>query len=293
MRARLSPLYLAGPTASGKSELAVLLAERCNGEIVGADAFQIYHGLDLLTAKPSPELQTRIPHHLISEIPLSQTFDVAQYLALAKPRIEEIAARGKTPIIVGGSGLYLRALIRGLDPIPPRNATLTAELAGLPLEELQHRLREHDPAAAIDWKNPCRVLRALEIVLLTGNPLAASRTSWQQSPAVLGALVTWPREELHARIDCRVEAMFEAGVVEEVKTAPALSLTASQTLGFRQIQNLVSGTITRAECIATIQQATRQYAKRQGTWFRKETALRIVPLQNRSLNEAATEILAS
>jgi tRNA dimethylallyltransferase len=271
------PLFiLAGPTAVGKSELAVAVAERCGGEIVSADAFQIYHGLDILTAKPSPELRERVPHHLIGEIPLTQSFDVGQYVRLAQARIEEIRARNRVPIVVGGTGLYLRALTHGLADLPPADATVRARLEVLATSDLSQQLATLDATshAQIDLQNRRRVIRALEVCLLTGRPFSSFREQWKTPhTAVRGAILTRGRDELYHRIEGRTEAMFAAGVVDEVRQAGPLGPTASQTLGWREIRTLLDGATDERACITAIQQSTRRYAKRQLTWFRREEGL--------------------
>jgi tRNA dimethylallyltransferase len=269
----IDAFFLAGPTAVGKTDLAVAVAEACNGEIVGADAFQIYAGLDLLTAKPAPELRVRVPHHLIGEIPLTRLFDVAQYRAEAGRRIADIRARGRVPIVCGGTGLYFRALTRGLAELPPADPALRAELESTPLDELVRRLAELDPASAqqIDTKNPRRVIRALEVCLLSGQRFSTFRAEWKATPPTIpGVFLTRDRAELHTRIDQRTEAMFAAGVEDEVRAAGEIGPTAAQTLGWREIRKLLAGEMSRADCLAAIQQATRRYAKRQLTWFRRE-----------------------
>jgi tRNA dimethylallyltransferase len=275
------PYYLLGPTAVGKSDLAVALAEQCDGEIVGADAFQVYAGLDLLTAKPSAALRARVPHHLMSEVPLTQPWDVAQWLAAAQRRVAEIQARGRRAIIVGGTGLYIRAITRGLATLPAASVELRAELAAEQLPELQRRLVELDPVGArtIDLKNPRRVIRALEVCLLTNRPFSSFREQWSTAAADgHGIVLLRPRDELYRRIDERTEAMFAEGVIEEVRAAGEVGPTASQALGLREIRAHLGGELTRAECIAAIQQATRRYAKRQLTWFRREAAFQPVDL---------------
>jgi len=267
---------IAGPTAVGKSAIAVAVAERCDGEIIGADAFQLYRGLDILTAKPAPALRTRVPHHLVGEIPLTQSFDVAQYLTLARQRIAEVQSRNHVPIVVGGTGMYLRALTRGLADLPGANATLRAELEAQPLTELQRRLAELDPAGAthIDLKNPRRVVRALEVCLLTGRPFSSFREQWSApESSTRGVVLTLDRDTLHARIEHRTAAMFDAGVVEEVAQCGELGPTASQVLGLREVRAHLAGEMTRAACMTGLAQATRHYAKRQMTWFRRETNL--------------------
>jgi tRNA dimethylallyltransferase len=255
----------------------VQLAERLGGEIVGADAFQVYAGLPILTAQPSAEERGRVPHHLVGVIPLTQSFDVAQYLVLARATMDEIRARGRVPIIVGGTGLYLRALLRGLADLPPADEALRAELSARPLPELQAELKERDPIGAgfIDLQNPRRVIRALEVCRLTGRPFSSYRREWQQTanPEFRGYVLTRERDELYRRIDARVEAMFREGVEDEVAALGEIGATAGQVLGLREIRERLAGRLTRAECIAAIQQATRRYAKRQLTWFAKEPAL--------------------
>jgi tRNA dimethylallyltransferase len=290
-------LVIAGPTGAGKSELAVEVAERCGGEIVGADAFQVYAGLELLTAKPSPALLARVPHHLIGEIPLTERFHVAQYLALATRRLAEIRARGRLPIVVGGTGLYVRALTRGLADLPPADPALRAELEALPLAELQARLATLDPEAArwLDFQNPRRVIRALEVTLLTGKPFSSFRENWSVSApeGLIGVVLTREREELYQRIDRRVEAMFRDGVIEEVRQTGELGPTAGQTLGLREIHAHLRGELSEEECIAAIQQATRRYAKRQLTWFRKDGELVLCELKWPSGAETVAELTLS
>jgi tRNA dimethylallyltransferase len=286
LRSAAAPFYIiAGPTAVGKSDIAVEVAERCDGEIVGADAFQIYQGLDILTAKPSPELGARVPHHLIGEIPLTQAFDVARYLELARERLAQIHARGHVPIVVGGTGMYLRALMRGLAELPTANAELRAEMETQPLADLQRRLAELDPEGVrnIDLQNPRRVIRALEVCILTGRPFSSFREQWSGDPtAGQGVILTLDREILNARIDRRAAAMFEAGVVEEVAQCGELSPTAGQVLGLQEIRGHLRGETSRDECIAALAQGTRRYAKRQMTWFRREPSLESIDLSSTS-----------
>jgi tRNA dimethylallyltransferase len=266
-------LCLAGPTAVGKTEFAISLAERLDAEIVGADAFQIYAGLDRLTAKPTPEERNRIRHHLIGTIPLSENFDAARYRASALEAINDITRRGKQALVVGGSGFYFSALLHGLPDLPNGNPTLRAELDSLDLEQLQTRYLALDPAGfeKIDRMNRRRLIRAIEVSELAGKPFSTFR---RENAAPLlparGWLLLRPREELYRRIDDRVLHMFATGVIDEVRDLPALSDTARQAIGIDQIQALLRGAISREECIAQVQQATRHYAKRQLTWFKRE-----------------------
>jgi tRNA dimethylallyltransferase len=273
-----APFFLLGPTAVGKSALAVDFAERVGGEIIGADAFQIYAGLDVLSAKPSAELRARVPHHLIGEVPAGASFDVAQWLARARECIAEIASRRRVPVVCGGTGLYIRALTHGLAELPPADATLRASLEKEPLPALAERLRSLDPASTVDMRNPRRVVRALEVCLLTGRPFSSFRTEWTGAAAPCGVILTRSRDELHAAIEARTAAMFSAGVVEEVARAGETGPTAAQMLGLAEIREHLAGRMTREQCIAAIALATRQYAKRQLTWFRRERGFRWIDL---------------
>jgi len=267
----LEPIYIVGPTAAGKSEVAAELAERIRGEIIGADAFQVYRGLDVLTAKPGPAIRTRVPHHLIGEIALTQNFDVEQYRRLASARIDEIARRGHVPVIVGGTGLYVRALTHGLASLPSGDEKLRAQFASQSFAELQQRLQELDPvgAAHIDLKNPRRVIRALEVCVLTGRPFSSFRSQTAPSAPVRGVLLGLERDVLRQRIVSRTHQMFSAGVIEEVRRVDKISMTAQEAIGFREIQGLIKGEIDESECRRRLTIQTQQYAKRQITWFRR------------------------
>lgn len=286
--------FLAGPTAVGKTEIAVSLAEACNGEIVGADAFQVYRGLDLLTAKPPGAALSRVPHHLVGTVPLTETFSVARYLEAALNAVAEIRSRGRLPIIAGGTGLYIRALTRGLSDAPPSSPELRAEMDATPLPHLLARLELLDPEAArvVDRNNPRRVRRALEVVLLSGKPFSSFRQEWEEIPQFHGVFLERSREELYARINQRTVAMFEQGVVDEVREAIAtgsVGATAQQVMGWNQIGALLRGEMTEAECISAIQQATRHYAKRQLTWFRREPMLTPVSLTAANDNKSGLQ----
>jgi tRNA dimethylallyltransferase len=274
----LAPFFLLGPTAVGKSRIAVEIAERVGGEIVGADAFQIYAGLDLLSAKPPPEMRARVPHHLVGEVPLTASFNVAQWLARARGCIAEISARGRVPVVCGGTGLYIRALTHGLAPLPGADAELRASLEKEPLPTLVGRLLALDPASTVDIRNPRRVIRALEVCLLTGRPFSSFRSEWSGDIAPRGFILTRSRDVLHAAIHTRTEAMFAAGVIDEVAGAGEVGPTAAQMLGLAEIRAHLAGKVTRDECREAIALATRQYAKRQLTWFRKVRAFEWIDL---------------
>ena len=276
--------FIVGPTATGKSQLAADVAHEIDEEIVSADSFQIYRGLDLLTAKPEPPTLAKAPHHLIGTVPLTEEMNAEKYRRAAMRAIEEINLRGNLAIVVGGSGLYIKALTHGLAPLPRSDPKVRQELNAMSLDDLRSQLCELDPETArkIDLKNRRRVVRALEICLITGKPASevvagVGDSGWPGSsiPAT-GVFVFRDRQELYERINQRVEMMFESGVIEEVRAVGATSATASQMIGLRKIRELLEGKISLSQCIAEIQQATRRYAKRQLTWFRRQT--NFVPL---------------
>lgn len=260
--------FIVGPTATGKSEIAAEVAHSCGGEIVSADAFQIYRGLDILTAKPEPEILSRVPHHLIGAVPLTEEMNAERFRQLALKVLKKIP----NAVIVGGSGMYVKALTDGLSPLPKADPKLRERLEHLSEGELLVRLALRDPATAktIDARNKRRLIRALEICLLTGRPVSQQRQR-SGSTKTNGVFVFRDREDLHARINARVRKMFDDGVVAEVRATEKIGPTSAQTLGLQQIHEFIAGRISKEECIAAIQQATRRYAKRQLTWFRHQT----------------------
>lgn len=275
-----TPIYVCGPTASGKTALALKLAARHDGEIVNADAFQLYRGLEILSATPSAEERAIVPHHLFSVLDPETPNDAQSYVKLAAPVIAEIAARGRTPIVTGGSGLYLKFLTHGASPLPTGDAALRAELDALPLEELAARLQALDPVEAerTNLLNRRYVGRALEICLLTGRKASELRDQWESATQertahLLGYVIHRSRPDLHARIALRTRAMLEGGALEEVAALQDVSQTFEKAIGFREIRALLRGEIDRAACEELINAATRQYAKRQETWFKRETWL--------------------
>ena len=267
-------VIIAGPTGAGKTALALRLAQRIGGEIVGADAFQIYRGLPRLTSQPGAVEQAKVPHHLIGSVDPIMSFDAGSYLGAVFPILQDIASRGRIPIVVGGTGLYFKGLLGGFDKIPDRDPGLRDELARLTLPALIERLQELDPSALplVDPANRRRVERAVEIVMLTRKPLAASRTAKAKTGGLRAVFLTRDQEELRLRIETNVQSMFEAGVESEVealaeeKTGP----TAAMTLGLREIRSLLRGDLTRPHAMDAISSATRHYAKRQQTWFRNQ-----------------------
>jgi tRNA dimethylallyltransferase len=291
--------FIVGPTATGKSDLAADVAHEVGAEIVSADAFQIYRGLDLLTAKPDASTLAKASHHLIGTTPLYEAMNAEKYRRVASKAIDEIHSRGKLAIIVGGSGLYVKALTHGLAALPEFDPKLREKLNAMSLDQLRAQLIELDSEAAskIDMKNRRRVVRALEICLLTGKPVSEvvpevcdsgslGGAAPQSALAATGVFVFRDREELYARINRRVERMFEGGVIEEVRAAGEVSATASQMIGFREIRQLLNGEMSITQCVVAIQQATRRYAKRQLTWFRRQTNFSPLNLSLLTHNEA-------
>jgi tRNA dimethylallyltransferase len=286
--------FIVGPTATGKSELAADVAREVGAEIVSADAFQIYCGLDPLTAKPELSTLAKAPHHLIGTVPFTAEMNADKFRRLASHAIEEVNSRGKLAIVVGGSGLYIKALTHGLAPLPESDPKLREKLNAMSLDNLRAQLVELDPEAAkkIDIKNRRRLVRALEICLITGKPasevVARVGDSGRPGPIIRtkGVFVFRDRNELYQRINQRVEIMFARGVIEEVRAAAVTSATASQMIGLREIRELLAGKKSLQQCIAEIQQASRRYAKRQLTWFRRQSNFLPLNLSFLTHNEA-------
>lgn len=264
---------MTGPTGVGKSALATALAERLDGEILGADAFQIYSGLTVLTAQPTAVQLARVPHHLFGFLDLRENFNAALFIQAARQHMEAIAARGKLPILVGGTGLYLKALTHGLSEMPPVDPALRSRISSLSLDAAIEELAQADPGAppGLDLKNPARVRRALEIVLQTGRPLAESREAWRSETGEFrGLVLTRDREDLRARIDANVRQMLSCGAIEEVRNATHAGDGARRAIGFREIGEHLAGKTSLEACRDAIATATKRYAKRQLTWCRTQ-----------------------
>jgi tRNA dimethylallyltransferase len=269
------PLFLAGPTASGKSAIALALAERLGGEIITVDSMQVYRGLDIGTAKPSAAEQAAVPHHLLDVAELHEPFDAAKFVALAQRAVADLQARGRVAVFCGGTGLYFKAFLAGLGDAPPSEAALRAELEATPLAMLLQELAQCDPAtfARIDQQNPRRVVRAVEVIRLTGKPFSAQRAAWDKPAAPIFALQR-TTGDLHARIHQRVDAMFAAGLVEETRRLLAAGLaenpTAMQAIGYRQVVEHLRGERSLPATVELVKIKTRQFAKRQMTWLRRQ-----------------------
>ncbi len=285
--------FIVGPTATGKSELAADVAQEIGAEIINADAFQIYRGLDLLTAKPDAATLAKVRHHLSGTVPLQEEMNAEKFRRAASRFIDEIHSRDKPALVVGGSGLYIKTLTHGLAALPEPDPNLRVRLNKMSLNELRRRLVDLDPETAlkIDMQNQRRLVRAVETCLLTGKPVSEQRVQWRSTIPATGVFVFRDRDELYTRINNRVEAMFENGVIGEARAAGAMSSTASFMIGLFEIRELLAGQMSILQCIAAIQQSTRRYAKRQLTWFRRQSNFEPLNLSLLSHNEAAKWIL--
>ena len=278
-------ICLAGPTASGKTALAVELARELNGEVVSCDSMQVYRRMDIGTAKPSPEEMGGIPHHMIDVADPEEDYSVSRYCAAAAPIVEDIVARGKTAIIAGGTGLYMDSLIRGNDfaPFPSTGVRerLEAQADAEGMEAMAAWLRGVDPEAAERIHDRKRLLRALEVYLETGQTITEHNRRTQAippkfSPVWLG-LDFENRQQLYDRIDLRVTKMLEMGLLEEIQglldSGVPETATAMQAIGYKEFVNALAGRETVEAAADQVRQSSRRYAKRQLTWFRRNKAM--------------------
>ena len=272
-----------GPTGAGKSELALRIAEHLDGEIVNCDSLQIYRGFDIGTAKLPLAERRGIPHHLIDSIDPTTIFSAGDYARAAKPILTEITARSRIPILVGGTGFYLRALLEGLPELPSQNPKLRERLAAWHPARLYRALQRLDPEAAhrLKTQDRTRTTRALEIRLLLGhpNPPAKPRPESEDYSVRKIALLP-PREELYSYLNQRTQQMFRAGLIDEVRAllAAGIPKTAKpfEAVGYRQALAFIENRISLEQAIASTEQATRNYAKRQITWFRNDIGVEIL-----------------
>lgn len=274
-------IFVVGATATGKSDLAIELAERLHGEIINADSMQLYKGMNIGTAKLSIEERRRITHHLIDILDVTEESSVAQYQALARAKIDELQAKGIPTIVVGGTGLYVKAILDELN-FPEKNeevrARLQRETEIIGAQAMHAKLAKLDPAAAaaIPAQNSRRVIRALEVIELTGKPFTANlpREGSSRYPNAKQFGLVMDREKLTEKISNRVEMMWERGFVAEVKELLSRGLregkTARAGLGYSQIIRFLDGEISEAEAKEDTKRATRQYARRQETWFSRD-----------------------
>jgi len=293
-------VFILGPTASGKSEVAVRLAERIGGEIISCDSMQVYSDMEILTQAPGKDMVSRVKHHLLGVIKPEEEFSVAKFIELAAGAIEDILSRGKIPVLSGGTGLYVKALLEGLFSSPPKDKELREKLEREALEKgnmyLYGKLKKIDPEAAsgIDPQNLRRVIRALEVFELTGKTFSEKKTETKgigdRYNVGLFALEV-PRDVLIGRIEKRVDKMFYSGLVDEVKEliGRKVSLTASKALGLKEVSCFVSGEIGSDEVKEELKIKTRQYAKRQMTWLRAVNHLEWVDAE-RAVDEIVFDV---
>ena len=273
-------VVVAGPTGTGKSELALALAERLDGEIVNADSMQLYRGMDIGTAKLPPADRRGVAHHLLDVLDVTQTASVAAYQRDARAAIEGILGRGRTPLLVGGSGLYIRAVVDSIEfpaTDPAVRARLEDELAAVGAAAMAERLTRADPEAAvmIGPANGRKIVRALEVIELTGRPFSATMPRYD-APVYGAVQLLLDREtgELDRRLEHRVRRMVAAGLLEEVRRLDAQGLrrgvTAARALGYAQFLRVLDGGATVDQAVATTAQATRRFVRRQRSWFRRD-----------------------
>jgi tRNA dimethylallyltransferase len=308
--------FLTGPTAAGKSAVGIELARRLSGEIISLDSMALYRGMDIGTAKPTADEQAAVPHHLLDLIEPRESFSLAQYVDAAERVTAEILSRGRTPIFVGGTPLYLKALLRGMFHGPAADwefrERLTTEAAAHEPGWLHEKVRAVDAAAAdrLHPQDTKRLIRVLEVFEKTGQPITALQQQQfdRARPAseCRAFVLDWPRDELYRRINARVDAMFAAGLVDEVgrlidassapKESPAnaFSRTAGQALGYREVIEHLAGQHTLAETIELVQNRTRAFARRQLTWFRSLSECRAIACERgQSATAVAERILAA
>ena len=276
-------LLIVGPTASGKSDLALGLAVRLGGQIISADSMQVYRGLDIGTAKPPESAQRLVPHHLIDIAEPGQDFSMGEFVRLARGAVEAISAQGQLPIVVGGTGLYVRALLRGIFEAPGRDERLRRRLRGIAqrrgLEALHRMLARVDPdtASRLPSSDPQRIVRALEVYVLTRRPLSAHFREGGFGPELYRNVklgIDLPRGVLYQRIDERVGRFAREGLIEEVRrllgSGCPVEANAFKALGYREALEVLEGRLSEGEALELIRRNTRRYAKRQLTWFRRE-----------------------
>jgi len=273
------PIFIAGPTASGKSAVAMEVAKKKGGEIISVDSMQVYRGLDIGTAKPTAEERAAVTHHLIDAIEIDEAFDAAKFVELTTAEIDKIAQ----PIFCGGTGLYFQAWQQGLGASPGGEPKLRAELEGVETEALLQELQRKDPEthAKIDRKNRRRIVRAVEVIRLTKKPFSEQRAERSGKAPENFFVLARERENLRKRIDMRVDAMFEAGLVKEtcsLRSALEANAVARQALGYRQVIEHLQGERDLPDTVARVKSRTWQFARRQMTWFRKMDGTRTLNL---------------
>ncbi|MEY4176481.1 MAG: transferase [Planctomycetota bacterium] len=293
--------FLTGPTASGKTRIGIALAKLLDAEILSLDSMAVYRDMDIGTAKPTAAERAEVRHHLLDLASPDQEFSISQYLAAAHAALVDVRGRGRQVLFVGGTPLYLKALLRGLSEGPAADwdfrESIEREIRETGIEALHERLRQVDPLAAarLHPHDKRRIIRALEVNRITGRPLSHSQTHFDEPARGSGNRVftlRWPRDRLHQRIETRVEQMFAAGLVDEAaglrSSYGTLGRTALQAVGYREAFEHLDGRLSLAEAVTRVQVRTRQFARRQETWFRGLGECQPVPL----VEEESPELIA-
>ena len=296
-------IAVVGPTASGKTALAIALAKELGGEIVSADSMQIYRGMDIATAKPTPEEMAEVPHHLIGFWPPEKPFSVAQYAILAREKIDDILRRGRVPVLCGGTGLYIKAIVDHIqyEEETGEDAALRERLRRQAQDEgnlaVWRQLQAMDPQTAerIHPNNLGRVIRAIEVMQVSGRSIREQEERSRQAPCPYHVLQIGlryrNRENLYERIGRRVDAMAEAGLLEEARAVrqQGLTATAAQAIGYKELYDWMDGTLPLEEALENLKRSTRRYAKRQLTWFGADARIRWIEPDALEAGETVTE----
>lgn len=298
-------IVIAGPTASGKTAVSIALCKKIGGEVISADSMQIYRGMDIGTAKPDAQEQAGIAHHMLGVLPPNAHATASDYGKMARQAVQEVRSRGRMPVVCGGTGLYIDALTRPLRFSAPGDGTMREELKAIAAGEngrrtLHNILEQCDPQAAqkLHENDVRRVVRAIESFRLTGKTQAELAREDAQAEGEFREILfaaEWPRDVLYTRINQRVDCMIERGLIDEVRALLKQGLgpdsTAMQAIGYKEIVLALSGRCTVAEAIDLMKQASRNYAKRQLTWLRRDARVHFLPAQGRSADDLADEII--
>ncbi len=297
--------FLTGPTASGKSRVALDLAEKINAEIISVDSMAVYRGMDIGTAKPTSDQRDRIPHHLIDLVDPTSEYSVSQFVVDAHSKADEVRARGKKVLLVGGTPLYIKTLFCGMFLGPPADwdfrSAVEADVAEFGIDCLRKRLEQVDPLSAFKILDGDvrRMTRALEVAKITGRPLSHWQNQFEQVQGPTNCkcvALAWDRSQLHSRVNQRVDGMFSRGLLDEVKSLigkfGTLGRTAAQAVGYKEPMEFLKGSVNEKEMVEQVKAHTRQFVRRQEIWFRSMPNIQRVPIASDSdLDRAATCIV--
>ena len=299
--------FLTGPTASGKSRVALDLAEKIDAEIISVDSMAVYRGMDIGTAKPTSDQRERIPHHLIDLVDPTGEYSVSQFVVDAHAKADEVRARGKKVLLVGGTPLYIKTLFCGMFVGPPADwefrAAVEADVAEFGMDSLRKRLEQVDPLSAFKILDGDlrRMTRALEVAKITGRPLSHWQNQFEQVQGPTSCkcfALAWDRTELHGRVNQRVDGMFQRGLLDEVKSLivkfGTLGRTAAQAVGYKEPMEFLKGTVNEKEMVEQVKAHTRQFVRRQEIWFRSMPSIHRIPIKSEvDLENTATLIMSA